>query len=161
MRGEVAACAAALRAHGVTPGDRVVAWMPNVPETVIFALGALSIGAVVSTASPDFGPSALIDRFGQIEPKILLAACEYRYGGKDVSLAASIDEVAKALPTVSDVVVLGGSESLLSWERWIAPFRGTPLHLENLAFDHPAFILFSSGTTGKPKCIVHSAGEFC
>lgn len=158
LRVEVAACAAALRAQGVTKGDRVAALTPNVPETVVFALGALSIGAVVSTASPDFGPSALIDRFGQIEPKAFLAASEYRYGGRDFSLAASIDEVARALPTVSQVVVLGGSESQLSWESWIAPFRGIPLKVEALAFDHPGFILFSSGTTGKPKCIVHSAG---
>ncbi|MSW38460.1 MAG: acetoacetate--CoA ligase, partial [Actinobacteria bacterium] len=155
---EVAACAAALRAHGVTKGDRVAAWTPNVPETVIFALGALSIGAVVSTASTDFGPSALIDRFGQIEPRILLVASAYRYGGKDFGLAASINEVTQALPTVSKVVVLGDIDSLSSWESWIAPFRGAPLKVERLDFDHPCFILFSSGTTGKPKCIVHSAG---
>ncbi|MFM2412328.1 MAG: hypothetical protein RLZZ587_661, partial [Actinomycetota bacterium] len=138
-------------------GDRVAAWTPNVPETVVFALGALCIGAVVSTASTDFGPAALIDRFGQIEPKVLLAASTYRYGGKEFALAASLDEVARALPTVTDVVVLGDSDSRTTWESWIAPYRGAPLAVDRLPFDHPGFILFSSGTTGKPKCIVHSA----
>ncbi len=157
LREEVAACAAALRAAGVNRGDRVAAWTPNVTETVIFALGALSIGAVVSTASTDFGPAALLDRFGQIEPAVLLVASAYRYGGKIFDLDASIDQVVTNLPSVKQVVVIGPSPTRESWESWIAPHRGSPLNVERLPFDHPGFILFSSGTTGQPKCIVHSA----
>lgn len=157
LRNEVAACAAALRASGVKAGDRVAAWTPNVVETVIFALGALAIGAVVSTASTDFGPTALIDRFGQIEPTVLLVASTYRYGGKAFDLDEAINEVARALPTVSTLVVLGSNTSHPTWVEWVAPHRGALLDPVKLPFDHPGFILFSSGTTGKPKCIVHSA----
>lgn len=158
LRAEVAACAAALRASGVTSGDRVAAWTPNVSETVIFALGALAIGAVVSTASTDFGPAALVDRFAQIEPTVLLVASSYRYGGKQFHLDDAINQVAKELPTVSTVVVIGPNETHPTWESWLEPHRGAPLDPESLPFDHPGFILFSSGTTGRPKCIVHSAG---
>jgi acetoacetyl-CoA synthetase len=157
LQREVAACAAALRASGVVPGDRVAAWTPNVIETVIFALGALAIGAIVSTASTDFGPSALVDRFGQIEPTVLLVASTYRYGGKAFALGDAIDEVAGALPTVKTIVVLGTTESHSSWLEWMEPHREARLDPVLLPFDHPGFILFSSGTTGKPKCIVHSA----
>ncbi len=154
---QVAACAEALRAAGVKSGDRVAAWTPNVPETVVFALGALAIGAVVSTASTDFGPSALVDRFGQIEPTVLLASSSYRYGGKQFDLTESIDQVAALLPSVTTLVVIGASGSHASWNDWLAPRRGVTLTTTPLPFDHPGFILFSSGTTGRPKCIVHSA----
>lgn len=164
LRDEVAACAAALRASGVVAGDRVAAWMPNVPETVIFGMGALALGAVVSTASPDFGPAALVDRFGQIEPTVLLVSTGYRYGGRDHALAERIAEVTAQLTTVRTTVVLGGegvdggvTRGWIGWETWLAPHRGAPLVTELLPFDHPGFILFSSGTTGRPKCIVHSA----
>lgn len=157
LRTEVAACAASLRASGVQVGDRVVAWTPNITETVIFALGALSIGAVVSTASTDFGPAALIDRFGQIEPTVLLTAGSYRYGGKEFHLAESIDQVVSDLPTLTTVVVVGASDVHSTWDEWLAPHRGATLETTPLPFDHPGFILFSSGTTGRPKCIVHSA----
>ena len=154
---QVAACASALRAAGVQPGDRVAAWTPNVPETVVFALGALAIGAVVSTASTDFGPSALVDRFGQIEPTVLLASSNYRYGGKQFDLTESIDQVAALLPSVTTLVVIGASGSHASWDDWLAPHRGIALTTTRLPLNHPGFILFSSGTTGRPKCIVHSA----
>ena len=157
LRVEVAACAAALRASGVKKGDRVVAWMPNVQETVVLALGALSLGALVSTASTDFGPAALIDRFGQIEPVFMLTTAEYQYGGKNFSLRDKIDQVVSELPTLKQVVVVGGSGTHQSWEEFLAPNLGAELVTEKLDFAHPGFILFSSGTTGKPKCIVHSA----
>lgn len=157
LRREVAACATALTASGVSAGDRVAAWTPNVSETVIFALAALSIGAVVSTASPDFGPAALVDRFGQIEPSVLLVASSYRYGGKEFVLEDSIAEISRALPTVATIVVIGTSSTHAVWDDWVAPHRGAPLEPIELPFDHPGFILFSSGTTGRPKCIVHSA----
>ena len=157
LRGEVAACAAALEASGVRAGDRVAAWMPHVPETVIYALGALSMGAVVSTASIDFGPSALIDRFGQIEPTVLLVPARSTYAGKVADHASVLDEILLQLPSVTTLVVAGGGEARVSFEDWLAPHRGAPLAPVDLPFDHPGFILFSSGTTGKPKCIVHRA----
>ena len=162
LRMEVAACAQALRAAGVTTGDRVAAWMPNVPETVIFALGALSIGAIMSTASPDFGPVALVDRFGQIEPTVLLATTGYRYGGQWFDLTGTLDEVVHQLPSLRLVVTVGDGPATVemqsSWDEWLTPFWGAALHTKPLPFDHPGFILFSSGTTGRPKAIVHSAG---
>ena len=158
LRRQVAACAAALRASGVGPGDRVAAWTPNVQETVVFALGALAIGAVVSTASSDFGPAALVDRFAQIEPSVLLVATRGQYAGKVVDLSGSLQVVREALPSVRTTVVLGDSpDGTIEWESWLAPFDGASLQTESLPFDHPGFILFSSGTTGRPKCIVHSA----
>ena len=154
---EVAACANALRACGIQKGDRVAAWMPNVSETVVLALGALAIGAVVSTASTDFGPAALIDRFGQIGPKFLLTTSGYQYGGKAFELSDKIAQVLPELTSISKVVVVGASGSFESWDEFLAPHRGAKLETEQLDFSHPGFILFSSGTTGRPKCIVHSA----
>jgi len=150
LREQVAATTAALKASGVIKGDRVVAWVSNITETVIFALGALSIGAIVSTASPDFAPRAVQDRFGQIEPKILLAADSYQYNGKIFESGSKIQEVQSLLPTLTMTIKVSEFQS------WIAPYRGTPLDFTPLPFDHPGFVLFSSGTTGKPKCIIHS-----
>ena len=151
LRAQVAATTAAMKSVGIIKGDRVVAWVPNVTETIIYALGALSIGAIVSTASPDFAPGAVQDRFGQIEPKILLAADSYQYNGKVFDCSSKIPEIQSLLPTLTTTIRISEFAS------WIAPFMGAPLDFTPLPFEHPGFILFSSGTTGKPKCIIHSA----
>lgn len=150
LREKSAAVAAAMRDLGITAGDRVVAWVPNVPEVMIYALGALSIGAVVSTASPDFAPNAVEDRFGQVEPKLILLGDNYQYGGKSFDLKAKGDEIVSLLPSLIKSIRISEFES------WIAPFMGAKADFLRLPFEHPGFVLFSSGTTGKPKCITHS-----
>ena len=157
LRAQVAGVAQAMRDAGLRPGDRVAAWAPNVPEVVIWALAALSVGAVVSTASPDFGPEAVLERFGQIDPHLLLVGSTYHYGGRTFDMRPSIPEVLAGLPTVKRVVLIGDVDvpSVDSWRSWAD--RDADLATLPLPFDHPGFILFSSGTTGAPKCIVHSA----
>ena len=158
LRDRSAAVAAALTDLGVVAGDRVVAWTPNYAEVIIYALGALSIGAVVSTSSPDFAPSAVLDRFGQIEPKVLLAAQSYSYGGKSFDCIERLTEIAASLPTlVKTVLITDQVNEFTSFENWIKPYLGAPAKFIRLPFNHPGFVLFSSGTTGKPKCITHSA----
>jgi len=158
LRDRSAAVAAALTELGVVAGDRVVAWTPNYAEVIIYALGALSIGAVVSTSSPDFAPNAVLDRFGQIEPKVLLAAQSYSYNGKSIDCLERLHEIANSLPTLVKTVLITDQENeFTSFDSWIKPYLGTPAKFVRLPFNHPGFVLFSSGTTGKPKCIIHSA----
>jgi acetoacetyl-CoA synthetase len=152
-----------LVALGVEPGDRVVAYLPNVPECVAAFLACASLGAIWASCSPDFGPSSAIDRFRQIEPKILLAVDGYRYGGRDFDRRDAIVAIRDALPTVESTVLLPALDrgatmpEAVPWTTLVAA-PGEALTFEQLDFDHPLWVLYSSGTTGLPKAIVHGHG---
>jgi acetoacetyl-CoA synthetase len=167
LRGEVARVAGGLRALGVGPGDRVVAYLPNIPEAVVAFLACASIGAIWSSCSPDFGARSVIDRFAQITPKVLLAVDGYRYGGKDFDRLPVVTQLLASLPTVEHTVVLGyldrepsldGLGDALGWEELRRRGKGATLTFEHVPSDHPLWVLYSSGTTGLPKAIVHGHG---
>lgn len=139
-----------LRQAGVGVGDRVAAWLPNRPETCAVMLAAAGLGATFASTSPDFGVDGVVDRFGQIEPTVLFAVPDYAYNGKRHDCLARLDEIRSLLPTVTSVVVIESG--------WLDHVEATTITFEPLPFDHPWYVLFSSGTTGKPKCIVHRAG---
>ncbi|MEO0329557.1 MAG: acetoacetate--CoA ligase [Pseudomonadota bacterium] len=152
---------------GLQPGDRVAAMVPNMPETIAVMLAVTSLGGIWSSCSPDFGSKGVLDRFGQIEPKFFIACDGYWYGGKEFPLLEKMLEIVPGLDPKQTVLLslTGGAEQLaaqlsnsISLEAFIAPFEAEPLQFNRVSFSHPLYILFSSGTTGVPKCIVHSHG---
>jgi acetoacetyl-CoA synthetase len=167
LREQVAAVAEGLRALGVERGDRVVAYVPNVPEAIVAFLAAASIGAVWSSCSPDFGPASVVDRFAQIEPKVLFTVDGYRYGGKDFDRRDVVAQLQEAMPSLERTVVvpyldpdpdLSALGDAVRWDELLADGADAPLEFERVPFDHPLWVLYSSGTTGLPKAIVQGQG---
>lgn len=163
----VARLAKSLREIGVSPGDRVVGYMPNMIETVIGMLAATSIGAVWSSCATDIGPLAAIDRLGQVEPKVLITVDGYFYKGKPFNTLGNVEEVVKGIPSLEKTIVVSyASEkpdiskipNSVHYDEFLTQEKQPEIKFEQLPFDHPVFIMFSSGTTGKPKCMVQSAG---
>lgn len=164
---EVARTAKSLRAIGVAPGARIVAYMPNLIETAIAMLAATSIGATWSSCATDLGAQAALDRLGQVEPEVLFTADGYFYKGKRFDTRENASLVAKGIPSLKKVILvsymsdradIGMIPNAVHWADFLGTEEGLPIEFEHLPFDHPVYIMFSSGTTGKPKCMVQSAG---
>jgi acetoacetyl-CoA synthetase len=167
LRALVAACASALRAAGVAPGDRVAGLLPNAPEAVVAMLATASLGAVWSSCSPDFGAAGVLDRFGQIAPKVLIAADGYVYAGKRCDVLPVVARLRRELTSLATTVLvphlrgtgdLPDPDGAILWDRWLAAAPPAPLEFRQGPFAQALYILYSSGTTGLPKCIVHGAG---
>ncbi|MFH1531033.1 MAG: acetoacetate--CoA ligase [Pseudomonadota bacterium] len=164
---QVARLARVLRSMGITRGDRVVGFMPNMTETIVAMLAAASIGAIWSSCSPDFGIKGVLDRFGQIEPRVLFMADGYVYNGKTFDSLGRIAEILPEIPSIEKVVVvsyttedfdLGPIRDAVRWEDFLSPAPGGEIAFEQVPFEHPLYIMYSSGTTGLPKCLVQSQG---
>jgi acetoacetyl-CoA synthetase len=164
---EVARIAKSLRTMGIKPGDRVVGFMPNMPQAIIAMLAATSIGATWSSCSPDFGIKGVLDRFGQIQPRVIFTANGYWFKGRKIDSLERMAGILKELRTIERVVVVPYTEpapdirkvpNAVLWSDFRAPESGLPIPFEQLPFEHPLYIMYSSGTTGLPKCMVQSAG---
>ena len=167
LAAEVASVTAALRDLGIGPGDRVAGYLPNLPEAVTAMLATASLGAVWSSCSPDFGTNGVLDRFGQIRPRVLFCADGYRYAGKEIDSLRRVAEVRERIASIERVVVVGylakqpavgGIRDAVRWDDFVHGQQPGPPAFARLPFDHPLYIMYSSGTTGLPKCMVHGAG---
>jgi acetoacetyl-CoA synthetase len=167
LRDMTAALADGLRAMGVERGDRVAAYLPNIPEAVVGLLACASLGAVWSSCSPDFGAGSVVDRMKQIEPKVLLTVDGYRYGGKEYDRMEVVAKLQEEIPTIQQTVLLpyvaedpdtSPLDNVVMWDKVLSEHEGAELSFEQVPFDHPLWVLYSSGTTGLPKAIVQSQG---
>ncbi len=166
LNNQVSAMANFLKKKGIKKGDRIAAYLPNIPETIVTMLASASIGAVFSSASPDFGVEGVIDRFGQIEPKIFITTDGYNFNGKEINITEKVKQVVDLLPSINEVILIPllnsdekyYSEKVILYDNLLRKYKSPVLKFQKLDLNHPLYIMFSSGTTGKPKCIVHSTG---